>query len=152
MYVRSYAKASKLMILDAILNNFKSTSNANIINSISDNNHQLYVLYNLSSISFRVLLSINFLIINRSSIDQFCWMKFTRRRSSIKTSFINNFSSFWKMLISYIERISSSRSKRSENEAKSECRMRTIDELKHSIISNWRDRKDHFSITKRRIT
>jgi hypothetical protein len=31
------------MILDAILNNFKSTSNADIINSTSDNNHQFYV-------------------------------------------------------------------------------------------------------------
>ncbi len=71
MYVKSYAKVSKLMILNVILNNFKSTSNADIINSISDNNYQLYVLYNLSLISFRVLLSINFLIINRSSIDQF---------------------------------------------------------------------------------
>jgi hypothetical protein len=41
--------------------------------------------------------------------------------------------------------------KRSENEAKSECRMRSINELKHSIISNWRDRENHFSITKRRL-
>jgi hypothetical protein len=29
--------------------------------------------------------------------------------------------------------------------------MTSIDELKHSIISNWRDRKNHFSITKRRL-
>ncbi len=71
MYVKFYAKASKLMILDAILNNSKSTSNADTINLTFDNNHQFYVLYNLSSISFRIFLSINFLIINRSSIDQF---------------------------------------------------------------------------------
>jgi hypothetical protein len=31
------------MILNTILNNFKSTSNADIINSVFDNNHQLYV-------------------------------------------------------------------------------------------------------------
>ncbi len=43
MYVKSYAKASKLMILNAILNNSKPTSNADTINSTSDNNHQLYV-------------------------------------------------------------------------------------------------------------
>jgi hypothetical protein len=143
------------MILDAIFDNSKSTNIANITNSTFDNKNQFYAFYaSLSSFVnlFFTSFSINFLIIDRSSIDQFCWMKFTRRRSSIKTSFINNFSSFWKMLISYIERVSSSRSKRNENETKSECRMKTIDELKHSIISNWRDRESHFSITKRRIT
>ncbi len=51
----------------------------------------------------------------------------------------------------FCERVSSLRSKRGENVTKSECRMRTIDELKHLIISNWRDREGHFSINKRRL-
>jgi hypothetical protein len=71
--------------------------------------------------------------------------------SSIKNVIYQQFSSFWKILISYMREISSLRSKRNENETKSECKMTSIDELKHSIIWNWRDRKNYFSITKRRL-
>ncbi len=40
------------------------------------------------------------------------------------------------MMISYIKKSSSFKSKEDENETKSECKMTSIDELKHSIISN----------------
>jgi hypothetical protein len=72
-------------------------------------------------------------------------------RSSIKNVTYQQFFKFWTSSDLIYEEKSSLRSKRNENEAKSECRMTSIDELKRSIISIWRDRKKHFSITKRRL-
>jgi hypothetical protein len=108
-------------------------------------------IYHLSSTSFRLLFQSTFW----SSIDH-QWINFAKWNSldvivDQKRHLSTIFPSFWKVLISYKEEISSSRSKRNENETKSECRMRTIDDLKHSVISNWRGRENHFSITKRRI-
>ncbi len=108
-------------------------------------------LYHFSSISFRSSFrstfrsSINHQLINFArwnSLDLIIDQK--RHLSTIFQVFERCWSHIW-------EEIASSRSKRSENVTKSEYRMRTIDELKRSIISNWRDREVDFSITKRRL-
>jgi hypothetical protein len=57
------------MILDAIFDNFKSTSNADNSIPALNNNHQLDVFLSSFINLFSIFLSINFLIINRSSID-----------------------------------------------------------------------------------
>jgi GT2 family glycosyltransferase len=107
--------------------------------------------YHFSSISFRFLFRSTFWSsIDHQSINFAKWKSLNviinqkRHLSTIFQVFEKCWSHMWR-------RLSSLRSKRDKNEAKSECRMTSIDELKHSIISNWRDKKKHFNIIKRRI-